>query len=283
VPLMSGECFEPGSCLIISEDDHEYVLAPRLLDAGADMERVAFMGWEAMASFTLADTEMLDDTYHQAGEPKLVVIDPPTNFLGGKDEHKNAEVRGVLMKISAWAIAHRIAVILITHTNKGTRKDMAAIDRIIGSVAWASTTRISHIFGPHPDEAGQYLWLPLGTNIGRVPDGLAYRIAEHEDGRVIVEWVGTVDVDADDMMAGVRKSRGMRAGEWLAERFREKREWPSDELKHAATEAGISRNALFSPEVEALPIRKRQIVGANGDRYWVWVADEGWPPPAEEK
>lgn len=281
IPLGSGLCFEPASSLIISEDPQEYVLIPRLLDAGADLDRVSFMTWEAMASFTLADTEMLDDTYQEAGSPRLIVIDPPTNFLGGKDEHKNAEVRGVLMGVSIWAMKHRAAVILITHCNKGTKKDMAAIDRIIGSIAWASTARIAHIFGPHPDRDGETVFLPLGSNIGKKVKGMSYQIVE-ENETVRVRWIGPVDLDADDMMAGkAKKPRGMAAVEWLVERFREQREWASDELKRAAEEAGISKNALWSPEARALPIRRRQIINAAGDRHWCWVAEDGWPPPAE--
>jgi hypothetical protein len=283
IPNGGGECFQPGSVLIISEDPHDYVLAPRLLEAGADMARVSFMSWEAMGSFTLADSEMLDDTYHAAGSPKLVVIDPPTNFLGQKDEHRNAEVRGVLMGVSIWSMRHDVATVLITHCNKGIKKDMAALDRVIGSVAWASTSRIAHIFSPHPGERGQAVWIPLKNNLGPVADGLAFRIVT-TDTFARVEWLGKVDFNADDAMGNVpKKSRGVVATEWLEERFRERREWLSDELKRAAAEAGISRNALFAPEVNALPIKKRKQTDATGETTWRWVAEDGWPPQKENR
>lgn len=279
IPLGSGECFEPDRCLIISEDSHDYMLAPRLIEAGAEMERISFMSWQAMASFTLADSQMLDDTYHEAGCPKLVVIDPPTNFLGNKDEHKNAEVRSVLMGVSIWSMHHDVAVVMITHTNKGVKKDMAALDRVIGSVAWASTSRIAHIFAPHPDERGQSVFLPLKSNIGPMPEGLTYAIEKTET-LARVRWIGKVDFDADDAMSGEKKKpRGVCAVEWLTDQFRRQREWRSDELKKAAGEAGLSKNALWSPEAMALPIRKRQHMDATGERFWTWEAEEGWPIP----
>lgn len=283
IPDQQGECFEVGGVLIISEDSHEYMLAPRLIEAGADMDLVNFMSWEAMATYALADVVMLEDVYQAAGCPILVVIDPPTNFLGGKDEHKNAEVRSVLMGVSIWAMRHNLACAMITHCNKGIKKDMSALDRIIGSVAWASTSRIAHIYSPHPEEREQAVFLPLKNNLGRMPEGLAYRIVPTE-AFAKVEWLGTIDFDADDAMAGQpRKSRGVVATEWLMEQFRKQREWRSDELKRNATEAGVSKNALWSPEVNALPIRKRQHFNASGERFWTWIAEPGWPPESDQE
>jgi hypothetical protein len=281
IPLGNGECFERDRCLIISEDSHEYMLAPRLIEAGADMGRVSFMSWQAMASFTLADAQMLDDTYHAAGQPKLVVIDPPTNFLGGKDEHKNAEVRSVLMGVSIWSMHHDVACVMITHTNKGVKKDMAALDRVIGSVAWASTSRIAHIFAPHPDERGQGVFLPLKSNIGPMPEGLTYEI-ETTETLARVRWIGKVDFDADDAMSGEKKPRRVMAGEFLAECFRRQREWEANEIYADAKEAGISRNAIFEA-VAALPITKRKIQAQDARVFWKWIAQAGWPPEPEPK
>jgi hypothetical protein len=48
-------------------------------------------------------------------------------------------------------------------------------------------------------------------------------------------------------------------------------------LKRLAAEAGISKNALWSPEVNALPILKRKRFNAAGDSMWFWVSQDGWP------
>jgi hypothetical protein len=37
-----------------------------------------------------------------SGDPILIIIDPPTNFTGEIDEHKNTEVRAALMCLVAW-------------------------------------------------------------------------------------------------------------------------------------------------------------------------------------
>jgi len=280
VPFGNGEKFAESSVLIISEDSHEYMLAPRLIEVETNMDRVSFMSWEAMASFELADTQMLDDTYHAAGCPKMVVIDPPTNFLGNKDEHRNAEVRSVLMKCSIWAMQHTIACLMITHCNKGGKKDMAALDRVIGSVAWASTSRIAHIFGEHPDKPHHAVFVPLKNNLGPTADGITYRIDQGEIcGKV--NWVEVWEGTGDDLLGGKKKTKPMQAIEWLMERFRLQREWPSSELRRDALEAGLNKDALWDPRVQGLPIRKTQINTADGGRHWVWQAEEGWPPPSE--
>ena len=89
----------PGRTLFISEDPPEYMLGPRLIEMQADPLQIRFMTFEAMSSFTLSRVDILEAAYRECGSPLLVVIDPPSNFLGKIDEHKHAELRGVLMGI----------------------------------------------------------------------------------------------------------------------------------------------------------------------------------------
>lgn len=286
LPDLEGECVEQGNVLYIGEDSHKHVLKPRLVEMGADPTRYAFMSWAAMAKYQIDDTEMLLAAWEEAKRPRMVVIDPPTNFLGDKDEHKNAQVRGALMMVSIWAMKYDVAVILITHCNKSVGKGLAAIDRVIGSVAWASTTRIAHILVRDPEDRKQNLFLPMKTNIGEMPMGVAYRIVKSETpGRAKVEWLGPIDVDADEMANGEQPSqnRGERAAEFLRDLFRERREWWSYEIKQRQTAAGISKNALASKECQVLPIRKRNITDPNGDIHVIWTAVGEWPGPVDDQ
>lgn len=276
LPFSGGECPDPGNVLIISEDSPEYVLTPRLIELEADLDRVNFMGWEAMGAWSMADLDMLDDAYRDSGEPRLVVVDPPTNFLGQRDEHKNAEVRGVLMGLSLWAMRHDVAVLLITHCNKGVKKEIAALDRIIGSVAWASTSRIAHLLAPDPDDPTRCLFIPLKCNIGKVARGLSYRIKE-TDTLAVVEWLEEVDATGDDALAGTIKPRRVVASEWLIERFRERREWRSDDLFDAAKESGVSRNAVFEAK-QLLDLPSAKVITAlGGQKTYVWWVPKDWP------
>jgi len=264
--------------MFISEDSPEIVIGPRLIELKADRKMVRFMTWEAMAAYTLGDTAMLDRAYQECGRPGLIVIDPPANFLGSVDEHKNAEVRAVLKTLIAWLDLHRVAAVLITHINKQLGKGMDAVERIMGSVAWGTTARITCAFTKDPDARGQFLFGGTKNNLGEVADTLMYKIVKTE-ALATVQWEGKTDTTMDDAIDQVKKkSKGKSAVEWLEERFREKREWESVELRSMGKEHGITSYALFeSPEVLALPIKKRKRMNANGEQYWVWQAEDGWP------
>jgi AAA domain len=282
-PAYSTLNHAPMRTLFMSEDSPEIVIGPRLLEMGADPTMVRFMTWEAMAQYTLADTTMLDQAYHECGKPRLIVIDPPANFLGSVDEHKNAEVRAVLKLLIAWLDTHKVACVFIMHINKAVGKGLEAIERIIGSVAWGSSARMTLAFTKDPNVAGQLLCGGTKNNLGPIADTLAYKVVTTPT-LATVQWLGKVDTSMEDAMNSVKKkSRGECAVEWLTDRFREKREWESDVLKDDAANNGISKNALWSPEAQALPILKRQRINAAGDRAWYWIADVGWPPPEKQR
>lgn len=275
----SSERLAVGRVLMISEDPYEYVLAPRLYELGADLSRVSFLTWEAMASYTLSDIGMLEEAYVEAGDPILVVIDPPANFLGGKDEHKNAEIRQVLMGLVSWLSQKNVACVFITHVNKQSGKGIDAVDRIMGSVAWSSTSRVALAFAPDPNDSNRCLFAGVKNNLGPKARTLAYSIVPTTDLAKVV-WMGPVDTTADEAMNQIkRKSVGVCVVEWLEERFREQREWESNELRRLGLDYGFTHNAIFkSGEVNALPIRKTgPHTNANGVRYWVWKAKPGWP------
>jgi hypothetical protein len=270
---------EVADVLFISEDPYEYVLAPRLIELGADLNRVHFLTWEAMAKYSLEDIGMLERAYLEAGKPMLIAIDPPTNFLGGADEHKNAEVRRVLMGLVAWLQGKVVACVLITHCNKQAGKGVEALNRVIGSVAWTTTARIAHTFAPDPDEPGRCIFVPMKSNLGMLAKGLGYRIVS-TDSLATIEWLGEVDTTADDALNREKKkaTREIKAADWLIERFREKREWFSDDLFAAAKAEGISRDAIFEAKNSLDLPKARPTDGPGGKRPWVWWVPPDWGP-----
>jgi hypothetical protein len=156
-------------------------------------------------------------------------------------------------------------------------KGLDAVERIIGSVAWGTSARMTLAFVKDPDVPDQWVFGGTKNNIGPIAEVLAYRFAPIPGG-VTIEWVGKTETTIENAMNNVsKKTRGQCATEWLRERFAEKAEWESDELKRMAQEAGISKNALWSPEVNALPIEKKKRINASGDSFYVWRALSGWP------
>jgi hypothetical protein len=278
-PCGNGERFEQGKVLLISsEDEIDDTLVPRLMMLGADLSQIAFLSPESEEHFSLAALDLLNNIIDSmAGNVRLVAIDPPTSYLGNVDDHKNAELRGLLGPLKRWCSQQRSALIFNTHVNKAAG-NVEAASRVIGSVAWVAAVRAAHMFCEDFEQQGRCLFVPLKSNVGQKPSAIAYRIKPVVDDLATLEWLEEVDVTADEAINAIkRKNRGVCAVEWLTAKFRECREWKSDVLKQDAEEAGISKNALWSPEVQALPIAKPKRFDIAGVPYYVWCAKEGWP------
>lgn len=277
-PDSGGLCVDQDRALIISEDPEDFVLAPRLMELDARMDRVSGMTWEAMMQFTLKDTDMLNRAWLTAGSPCLVVIDPPTNFMGDIDEHKNTEVRGAIMKLIKWmnSISPPPAMILITHVNKAA-KEVDAISRVIGSVAWVTTSRIVNVFAADPEDPNRVLFLSPKNNLGKKADGLAYRIVETETFATI-EWLGVVETTADEAMnKEVKKPKQVASEDWIKGLFREKLEWPADDFWRSSREHGLSRRDVDAVRAKLGSIGCRRTVFADGSPHWVWWVPPDWP------
>jgi len=290
MPLGAEASEAPGGTLILSEDNVKHMLMPRIVASGADRTKIRIMTIKAMAKFRLEDQTMLDDAYEASGQPRLVIIDPPANFLKGRDENSNEQVRSVLMTLSSWAEERSVAVILITHCNKSVKSETQALDRVIGSISWTTATRIVHLLGTHPKDEESRLFAMCKTNLGELDRSATYRIVP-SDGSSKVSWTGYCDLKARDVEAKSRDNtptapRAEKALGWLKEKFKEKMAWKSTELLEAGRQDGHSRSALWDVKTQGLiEIRAKPETDEDGTRYWTWYVLPGWDrdesPPAQ--
>ena len=278
-PDSNDECAPMGKVLFLSgEDDPDDTLAPRLFEMGADLSKIAFLRMEKLDTFTLADLQLLEAARAQTGpELNFVVIDPPSSFLGDKDEHKNAEVRGLLSPIKSWCARHMLAAVLNTHLNKQSAK-VEAMARVMGSVAWVNAVRAANIFSRDPEDYGRVFFVPMKVNVGLPGPGWSYRIVPHGD-CARVQWLGQVDLSADQAISRERGTlRHVKAAEWLIEQFKKKREWESEDLINAAKQEHISRNALFEAKDRLHLPKARRNGHPDGSHSWVWWVPDNWEP-----
>ncbi len=245
---------------------------------GADLSRITFLKASVRDRFTLKDLAVLQAAVTQTGtDVRLVVIDPPTAYLGDVDDHKNGELRGLLAPLANLAHQERLAIIFNTHVNKAQGK-VDAMMRVMGSVAWVNTVRAAHLFVRDPEDSNRRLFLPLKTNLGPERTGLSFTITPTVN-LARVDWIAEVKVTADEVMDRQRtdhRPRGAVAAEWLIERFREQREWESENLFRRGKQEGVSRNAIFEAKRTLdLPKPRKSTVG--GTTSWVWWVPENWP------
>jgi len=170
------------------EDGLADTIIPRLIAAGANMERVFVLtGTEENGherAFNPAkDIERLMQRVAEIGNVSLIIIDPILQVVGG-DSHKNAEVRRALEPLVAFAEEHGIAILGITHVNKRSKgKDL--IDRITGSLAYTAVARIVILAVKGAKTEGNNaphscVLVRAKSNIGPIEGGFAYQVESHQ-------------------------------------------------------------------------------------------------------
>ena len=182
-----------GNAIVLSaEDGASDTIVPRLLAAGADLDRVHVVsavhdanGWRALN--LQHDLELLERKIAEVGNVALVVVDPVSSYLGKTDSHKNSEVRGVLEPLSEMAERTRVAILSVTHFSKGSANNTTkALHRFIGSIAFTGAPRTAFAVIEDAEQDGRRLFLHAKNNLARAPQGLAFRLEQRLVGDGIV-------------------------------------------------------------------------------------------------
>ena len=215
-PVDRGHC-EQGSVLFLSaEDDPADTIRPRMEAASGDVGRVHVLhaiqdgysadGQERHRSFNLKeDIKRLELALVEIGDVSLVVIDPLTAYLGGTDSHNNADVRALLAPLSEMAARQGVAVVVVSHLNKGGAGD--AMLRITGSLAFVAAARAAYIVAKDPENDSRRLFIPSKNNNAPDNGGLAYRIESRQTAGGIdtscVVWDAEPvrDITADEVLS----------------------------------------------------------------------------------
>ena len=139
----------PESVLIIcTEDEVEYTLVPRLMAAGADMNRVHFLRYLVADNGERRGLDLTQDVMKIAAELQqnpditLVVFDPISEFLGTKiDGHSNTAVRAVLGQLMDLLDSRDVAALGVSHVPKVKAGSVQTAS--IGSIGFSATARSS--------------------------------------------------------------------------------------------------------------------------------------------
>jgi hypothetical protein len=254
--------------IVAYEDDPGAVIVPRLEAHDADLSRVFIHGDDAGdALLTLPDDVSAFGSALEDRGSKLVVIDPlPDALREGLKDNNNGDVRTGIVPLHNMAQRLGIAVLGVTHPNKGATD---AANKVMGSKAWRSVPRSVLLYGRDPDDVSG------PTRIVAVSKA---NYAAKAASRVRVESVGdqpraTLDgessyTDADLLLANAGTGRGQPLPETQVERaekllYRLLEDGGGEvaaEVAYVAGEAdGISRSSMQ---------RARRSIGADGGRTW---------------
>ena len=136
-PLPNGIVIEPHNVIYqCSEDGLADTIKPRLVAAGADCNKVAYIN-EDIFGFSI-DDEIVRDTIIKL-RARLMVIDPFQAYLGDADLSNAMSMRKVLRRLSMWASQYDCAVVLVGHLNK--KSSSKELYRGLGSIDVAAAAR----------------------------------------------------------------------------------------------------------------------------------------------
>jgi putative DNA primase/helicase len=282
-PCNEGEAPQGNVLLLTAEDGIEDTVAPRLMAAGADLDCVEIVRMvrdqNGKRMFNLADDlDLLRQKIHDAGNVRLVQIDPISAYLGDQiDSFRTTAVRSVLAPLVDLADEMNVSIVGMLHFNKKLDVNNALL-RISDSLAFGATAR--HVYAVVDDAENKRKLFVKGKNNLAIGDNksLAYRFRERDvawdmNGQVItapyIVWEGShVEVTASQAMAA-NKSPGARdqAKKFLTESLADGPVLKTD-LEEAADAHGISNRTLYRAKDELGVIVEKGRGVTHGK--WTW-------------
>ncbi len=220
-PCGEGIAPQGSVVLLTAEDDINDTVVPRLLAAGADLDRVEIVRMvrddKMERMFSLAtDLDLLRQKILEVGNVKLVQIDPITAYLGNvkMDSFRTTDVRTVLSPVVDLAADLKVAIIGMMHFNKKLDVNNALL-RISDSLAFGATAR--HVYAVVDDAENKRKLFVKGKNnlAADANKALAYRFVarkvgkDRQTGQEIwaphIEWEPDhVDITATEAMAATK-------------------------------------------------------------------------------
>ena len=170
-----------GRALVIEgEDPVDTVTVPRLIAAGADLDRVTLVD-QGEDMLTAGD---LEDAAAGIEDLRLIVLSPIRRLIHD-NQATNTEIRRRLEPLIAWARKRRCGLIGIMHPLKGN--DRQSADALAGSPAYTELSRSTHLATVDEDDPEPNIRLKrrqlmaVKTNIA--PEGMRSRHGRLQRGR----------------------------------------------------------------------------------------------------
>ena len=273
-----------------SEDSLAHTLVPRLIAAGAVLDRVHFItikrdGIEI--GLTLPEhTDELQLAVEETGA-KLVVLDPVVGHLSGNiDSHKDHSVRRALAPLAALAESTGAAILGIGHLNKSHSTDV--LTRLGGSVAFGAAARSVLLLSEDPDAVeGSPERLLIHAKCNLAPLAVAFRfkveartitIESREIGTSGIVWQGEdPTATAAKVLAGRQEpSRLAEAIDFLRDVLADG-PLPTSQVKALAADEDITERTLKRAKKKLGIESKRKGFGPGSSVHWSLPKDAGIP------
>jgi len=285
---------ERGSVIFLSaEDDAADTIRPRLEAAGANLNNVYFVKsvndnihitTNKNRLFNL-DTDleklglMIDEINYKEPEKNvsLIIIDPLTAYLGRTNSNNNAEVRGLLARVSELAEKYDIALLGVSHFTKGGN-DTQALLRVCGSLAFVAAARFAFLVAKDNDDEYKRVFIPLKNNLAKDTGGHVFTIEPINFNNGIetsrIKWSSeSITKSADEILGGQydsgEKSALDEAIDFLRDLLAKGPVYQKD-VKEAADKAGIAGKTLYRAKEKLKIISDKERGVAQGAWFRIY-------------
>ena len=240
-----------------AEDGLADTVKPRLLQAGADCEKVLVID-ESEKSLSMLD-ERIEEALIKTGA-RVLILDPIQAYLGsGTDMNRANEVRNMTKRLAALAEKYKCAIILIGHMNKAAGNKAAY--RGMGSIDFYAVARSVLLVGRVEGEPNIRAMVQIKNNLAEFGHAKAFRLSEEG-----FRWLGDYEITADEVLGGYapKINKLEQAKDLLRELSKELEKVESNSIYDMAKEQNISKRTLENAKREMWIRAKRE----NGSWYW---------------
>ena len=263
--LPNMERMEPFNVIYqTAEDGLGDTVRPRLIEAGADLDRVLVID-DSDVQLTLSD-ERIEKAIIE-NNVRLVIIDPIQAYLGADvDMNRANEVRPIFMRLGQVAQRTGCAILLIGHLNKAA--GMQSLQRGLGSIDIAAAVRSVMFIGKLKHDPTMRILTHEKSSLA--PPGLSLAFSLGDEGGF--RWVGEYDITADEMLSGIepqRETKTQQAKDLICALLAGGKQVLSEDIDKAALERGIPGRTVRDAKRELGDALKSKIVEGRKKVFWM--------------
>ena len=263
--LPNMERIEPFNVIYqTAEDGLGDTVKPRLIEAGADLDRVLVID-DSDVQLTLSD-ERIEKAIIE-NNARLVIIDPIQAYLGADvDMNRANEVRPIFMRLGQVAQRTGCAILLIGHLNKAA--GMQSLQRGLGSIDIAAAVRSVMFIGKLKHDPTMRILTHEKSSLAPPGVSLAFSLGDEGGFR----WVGEYDITADEMLSGIepqRETKTQQAKDLICALLAGGKQVLSEDIDKAALERGIPGRTVRDAKRELGDALKSKIVEGRKKVFWM--------------
>ena len=263
--LPNMERMEPFNVIYqTAEDGLGDTVKPRLIEAGADLDRVLVID-DSDVQLTLSD-ERIEKAIIE-NNARLVIIDPIQAYLGADvDMNRANEVRPIFMRLGQVAQRTGCAILLIWHLNKAA--GMQSLQRGLGSIDIAAAVRSVMFIGKLKHDPTMRILTHEKSSLAPPGASLAFSLGDEGGFR----WVGEYDITADEMLSGIepqRETKTQQAKDLICALLAGGKQVLSENIDKAALERGIPGRTVRDAKRELGDALKSKIVEGRKKVFWM--------------